>query len=271
LTAKERKKYWLIENSRITRYKVKYRAKVYKALKADVEHLFARMESSGINSINSFVISQDVSNVLIRIYSEVGASEARRSYNVSRKDFIDWVKLIFDYLGSYFYNKGTLRIVETTKKMILHYYEKYFNGERTMAEIVREIKKDESFTKELKGRAEMIARTEVGKAVHSGRMVGADKSPFVQEKIWISVKDKRSRQGGYSKLKPKPDHWHLDGQVVSLDMKFIDPTNGHKLEHPHDPEGKAEDVINCRCTYATRSKRDENGRLIRKQRLLNSI
>jgi uncharacterized protein with gpF-like domain len=253
------------------RYVNSYRVKFYNALKNDTNHLLNKVEQNGIHSINSFMFSEPVSKTLYNLYAEIGAREARRSYNVSKKDFIDWIAELFKYIGENFYNKGTLRIVDTTKKMILAYYEKYFVGEKTIAEVVREIRQDANFDKELKNRAEMIARTEVGKAVHSGRMVGADNSPFVQEKIWISVKDKRTRGNPITGAKNKTDHWHMDGQVVSLDNKFYDSKSGHFLEHPHDPKGKAEDVINCRCQFATRSKRDENGRLIRKQRLTVNV
>jgi hypothetical protein len=64
--------------------------------------------------------------------------------------------------------------------------------------------------------------------------------------------------------KKNPDHYYMDGQTVDFNAKFVDPRSGAELEHPHDPQAQAKDVIQCRCTYAVTNKRDKNGRLIRK-------
>ncbi len=55
-----------------------------------------------------------------------------------------------------------------------------------------------------------------------------------------------------------------DGQTVDFNDKFVDSRSGTELEHPHDPQAKAVDVIRCRCTFVVVNKRDANGRLIRK-------
>jgi uncharacterized protein with gpF-like domain len=115
-----------------------------------------------------------------------------------------------------------------------------------------------------RNRAEVIARTEVGRAIHAGTYVGADESPFQKQKEWIAAQDDRTRGNPFNGERDKADHWNLDGQVVDFNAKFIDTRNGVQMNHPHDPEAPANEVIQCRCTYAVTNKRDSNGRLIRK-------
>jgi uncharacterized protein with gpF-like domain len=115
-----------------------------------------------------------------------------------------------------------------------------------------------------RNRAELIARTETGKAIHAGTYVGADKSPFQKEKVWIAAQDNRTRGNPFDGQRDHADHYRMDGQTVDFNDKFIDQRSGVEMNHPHDPEAPAKDVIQCRCTYAVVNKRDSQGRLIRK-------
>ena len=99
-------------------------------------------------------------------------------------------------------------------------------GESTgeMAERIRDIF-DMSRT-----RANTIARTEVGSAFSGGRHVQMiDAGIHMQE--WLSARDDAVR-----------DSHKIDGQQVAIGETF---SNG--LRYPNDPNGKAEEVINCRC------------------------
>ncbi|WP_280421158.1 phage minor head protein [Nocardia carnea] len=55
------------------------------------------------------------------------------------------------------------------------------------------------------------------------------------DKQWLSLHDGRTRAS----------HVHADRQRVPLDAKFR--VGGHYLEFPGDPNGPADEVINCRC------------------------
>jgi HK97 family phage portal protein len=80
-------------------------------------------------------------------------------------------------------------------------------------------------------RAKTIARTEVNGAYSDGRNEAMDETePY--GKMWISSKDDKVRD----------THESNDGDVVKWQNTF---TNG--LTHPCDPNGPAEEVINCRC------------------------
>ena len=82
-------------------------------------------------------------------------------------------------------------------------------------------------------RATMIARTESIGALNAAEHTTAKLSGVVNEKEWLTVGDDRVRES----------HADQDGETVDLDEPF---TNG--LMYPGDPEGDAEEVINCRCT-----------------------
>ena len=77
-------------------------------------------------------------------------------------------------------------------------------------------------------RVESFARWSVGKK--------AEKAGLKVVKEWVATKDSRTRE------------WHneADGQQVPLDEPFI--VGDEELMYPGDPNGSAENVINCRCT-----------------------
>ena len=85
-----------------------------------------------------------------------------------------------------------------------------------------------------------MARTETTRIEGSARM---DSFQFAKtkgikvKKEWISTIDKRTRKS----------HRRLMGEVRDLDQKF---SNG--LMYPGDPNGKAEEVIKCRCTMVSK-------------------
>ena len=87
--------------------------------------------------------------------------------------------------------------------------------------------------KHIKSNAKTIARTEVNASFSQSRAIIVDRDPpkFVR---WISSRDSRVRD----------THRSLDGDVVDYGKTF---SNG--LKYPHDPNGSAGEVINCRCTW----------------------
>ncbi|MBX4215804.1 phage head morphogenesis protein, partial [Candidatus Parcubacteria bacterium] len=82
-------------------------------------------------------------------------------------------------------------------------------------------------------RSEAIARTEVVGASNKGAMEMYTQAG-VQKTEWVSSRDEKVR-----------DSHQIDGQVRGTGDDF---SNG--LEFPGDPNGPADEVINCRCTIA---------------------
>ena len=95
----------------------------------------------------------------------------------------------------------------------------------------------------LRFRAEAIARTEAIAALHEAQKQSIQQAvdtgaldPDNVSMIWRTTHDKRTRES----------HKAMDGQVRKMGEMFI-TGDGNELEFPGDPNGPAEEVINCRC------------------------
>jgi hypothetical protein len=265
LNKKEQRRFWIVNRNKTNRIIKTYQKRFYVALQADARDFLADyQQGNGQNFINNFLASPRITAVLKQLIEIVGSKYARMTYNGLRneKALSDWFYEIMAYLGQNFYDKGVFQIVKTSRAIFtdaLNLGVQEGWGYREMARYVRE-----KVSGINKYRSEMIARTEVGRAIHSGTYVGADKSPYEKQKVWISAIDKRTRRN--PKLNPnKADHVRLNGQTVDFNQTFIDPSNGVQMLHPHDSTAPASETIQCRCTYAVTNKRDSEGRLIRKQ------
>lgn len=90
-------------------------------------------------------------------------------------------------------------------------------------------------------RALTIARTEVVPAANFGSLLQVKAAGFSDEecrKEWLATTDARTREA----------HRAADGQRVGLSQPFR--VGGDFLQVPGDPLGRADNVINCRCTVA---------------------
>ena len=111
----------------------------------------------------------------------------------------------------------------------------------TLDEIAARIKTEYGITDDLEHifgvRTYRIARTEVGFAMDTGHQHGARiaaaEHDLPLEKGWSAALDERTRDA----------HAAMHGEIVPLDAPF---SNG--LQYPHDPNGPASEVVNCRCT-----------------------
>lgn len=270
MTARERRRYWIRERNKQIRIIQPFKKKIASDLRYEYNRFAAAVEAgNGRGYANTLFLSNRIENSLRTLYSTVGVRYARQAFNdrTIQKGSLnpaEWIQAILQYLGDNFYNRGVLRITETTRKHFLDILDKAFNEGWGALETAEYIRKDPAIETVIQNRAEMIARTETGRAIHSGQFVGADKSPFEKQKIWISAKDNRTRGNPFNGQKDKADHYHMDGQTTDINAKFTDDRSNVELLHPHDPTAPAKDVIQCRCTFAVVNKVDENGRLIRK-------
>lgn len=113
--------------------------------------------------------------------------------------------------------------------------EGYAAGESThqLAARVREVA---GFTKH---RAVAVARTEVVGAANAGSLAQLQLAGFTDEecsKRWLATEDERTRIA----------HHVADGQTVPLNQPFS--VGGEGLQFPGDPRGRADNIIQCRCT-----------------------
>jgi hypothetical protein len=112
-------------------------------------------------------------------------------------------------------------------------------------------------------RAELIARTETGRAANIGSMVGATSTGLVTIKEWIAARDNRTRR----EPRNHTDHLIMDGVKLPMEKQFQVPNNqvglGYELmDHPCDSKASAANVCNCRCTLGYEAVRGANGKLL---------
>ncbi len=277
MTARQRRIYWNRERNKAVKYITKYQKRFYNALQSDMQgfqNALKNSEQDARRYVNNLLFSDGISGAMAALIREVGVRYARQNYDSLRKEkqfntSEEWIQLIMEYLGTNFYNNGVLQIVKTSRTMMLDILELGNREGWGYADYAQYISQNVPGLN--RNRADMIARTEVGRAIHAGTFVGADKSPFEKQKIWVAAKDNRTRGNPFKGQKDKADHWHLDGQTVDFNDKFVDRRSGTELDHPHDPQAKAVDVIRCRCTFAITNKRDANGRLIRKNNIVDTF
>lgn len=89
------------------------------------------------------------------------------------------------------------------------------------------------------GKALTIVRTETKKAR------GIAKQSTQEEALEMGVKIKKQWLGTIDD-KTRDSHASIDGTTIDLDEQF--DVDGEMMDHPGDPAGSAENVINCRCT-----------------------
>ncbi len=140
---------------------------------------------------------------------------------------------------------GFAKVTKTTSNQILDIIASGQSDSKPLGEISRDIAS--YFDKSVPTRAQTIARTEVLTAASM-----ADEAAYKDlkkvlpgvKKIWVTAGDSRVRGNpGGDYPNAKDNHWALDGTEPNSKGRF---KNG--LRFPRDPAGKAEQVINCRCT-----------------------
>jgi hypothetical protein len=163
--------------------------------------------------------------------------------------------LMLAYLEQKGLDKVAKEITQTTKNQIQQYLIKSVEEGLTIPETIK-LLRTAGITDY---RAEMIARTETGKAANYGSMIGVSATGLVTMKEWIASRDARTRR-----VPPDAfDHFNMDGIKVAYDEKFNVKTKYGGFEqmlHPCDPSGSAGDVINCRCTLGYEAVRGEDGK-----------
>lgn len=143
------------------------------------------------------------------------------SFNLIREEMLE-------YIADVGFNK-VVGITGTTKAILRHRIaEGILEGEGSpaLAKRIREASSEYAYH-----RSFTIARTESHSTLVNGTLRTYAEAG-ASEKEWLTVRDGRER----------PSHQKLNGKRAKLDEKF---SNGCMF--PGDQDGKAEEVINCRC------------------------
>lgn len=175
--------------------------------------------------------------------------DTQRQIDAQKK--FDWSALalrLFEEFSLAFVAQKVTRIGETTRKRVKRIIDQGAAEAATTPEIAKRIKaSSQVFTRYDAAR---IARTEVhgmyGYAAMQTASLYADESIFVNE--WISVEDDRTR------TEPEGGHRRANGQIREFGQTFY--VGGEQLRFPGDPNGRADNTINCRCAVV-QTRRDE--------------
>lgn len=212
---------------------------------------------------------EDLQKAYYDVYNEIGKKEGLwvgSQINKQIKDFtIDafltqWEKNLLSWL----FDNSSFRIV-TVRQDFIKYIQQYLafgiNDGKTVRELAKDLEKLINSRRFYRWQALRIARTETTAAANYATSVAGSISGIVQEKVWVSAQDARTRRP------PKSVYNHYDMNLVRVDENQPFNVNGDEVMYPGDPKGAAGNVINCRCTHALVPKLDRNGRIIRTDRI----
>lgn len=187
-----------------------------------------------------------------QLYTLVGADFAREQYNrlkgfdpdLLTKEEDTW----YNYLRHYVKNRLWKRIeavnqtsINTAGRIINGVLEQSVTEGLGAYETATRIKKGliEEGIKYNQWRALRIARTEIMTASNAGSFEGAKATGEALQKYWIPTYDSRSRD----------THMAVEAQNPKM-MNETFQVGAYQMQHPGDPAGGAEEVINCRCAIA---------------------
>jgi len=262
MTPAEQNKYFYEWHKFQQRYEKYYEKKFAAASKVQVA---AFMKTQDLMAIPSFPIY----TVLVDLYKTVGARWARvakvsMTKATGQMGFNEQiVELMRQYYGIDLLNDAEA-INDTTRAVIQKVLDDAAITGASFDDIVRQLT---SNTELGAMRARRIARTETVTAANGAAMIYAQTSGNVMEKIWISVKDKRTRHNAWA------NHVTIDGTVININEPFL--LKSQKLgdilmmqpgvrKQPNGLAVPASEVVNCRCVVAFQAKRDRQGRIIRR-------
>lgn len=166
-----------------------------------------------------------------------------------------WAYTILTYLEQKGLEQLAEEITDTTKEQIRRFLLRAQENNYTIPQTIALLR--ESGITDF--RAELIARTETGRAANVGSVVGAVSTGLVTVKEWIATKDNRTRRIP----RDQTDHLHMDGVQVPVDATFevLGKSYIDLMLHPCDSTAHAANVCNCRCTLGYEAQRDATGNL----------
>jgi len=152
--------------------------------------------------------------------AEVGSSV---SFNVNNPKVQESLNLFWNRFKDI--NDTTFKTIQNTLQMS---YDEGFGLDKTAKAL------QEQFKTMSRARAKRIASTEMNGLVNSGHTLGYAEAG-VEQKEWVSAFLSTSRQ----------THMDASGDVVDIDDNFF--VGNSTMAFPSDPNGLAEDTINCYC------------------------
>lgn len=194
-----------------------------------------------------------------KVYSRVGLIHGKRiGYEINRNekrfmpdDFSsDWMQAVLEWVRTNLGQRIT-QVNDYTIELIQNLVETSLERNYTITQMRLYLEQNLGSAKFNRMRSLRIARTETTTAANFGAFKAAENTEYEMTKEWISVTDDRTRH----------DHLIENGQKVDQYEPFK-MADGTKMQYPGDQSAPGHQVINCRCTYSFRAKRDEEGEII---------
>jgi uncharacterized protein with gpF-like domain len=246
------------------RSEILYAPQINRALGDQYKTFIAHVHKDGLSAVNK-ISADGIFKVLTDLYNTCATTYAAKI----RADIVKFKKvetkahamgfsqrmheLIKQYFGVDILNTSE-GITQTTRELITEVFTNAYAQGLSINDMIQQFEGTELS----RMRARLIARTETVAAANTGAFLQAKESGLKLNKVWLSVKDKRTR----------PDHVTSDGQQVGKEDYFN--IGGYDMLFPGDKGGKdgkpdvpGSEVINCRCTHIYQPVRDTNGRLVR--------
>lgn len=275
MNATQRSDYWL----RVERLRVKldrkYSSLFYGVLKSELEAFARDVKRVGpqaaMSNLGAVAWDEKLMPIMRDMYREVGVTFGNatfRAISVDSKKAAnpyglndEFLEELTSFLIQYGFYLAAL-MTKTTKDRLILLVTKALTDGLSTDDIILLILSDAQI-RYARYRATMIARTEVMRASNYASLKGAQKHPFLVDKVWIATRDARTRRI------PKDfyDHWNMDGQTVEYDQPFVSADKVGRpivVDAPGDPTAPKGFTINCRCAVAFIPRRDANGQLIMK-------
>ena len=236
------------------KYYGKYARKFKRALKNQVKPVFEYIDQYGPQglefNLDKIIQEDEIKEMYIDMYKDIGLRFRQEAHkNFAKKDLQDtlWETEIENYVRNYSFEKITW-ISNTTRDIILNKYKSIL--QKTIDEgqsitslkkqIINDLKKE--FNKTADWRALRIAHTEVMTASNTATHMAENEITIPVRKIWITAVYGVARTKERHTLMGLEDQKPMKGQPFNVD--------GVMMQYPGDPNGGAENVINCRCALA---------------------
>lgn len=214
------------------------------------------------------VTLESIQQAYIEAYREIGQIHGRRmGYDINRQlkafsldaflatfnaNIAEWV---LQNCG-----QNIISVRQTFVDYIIKLVSDKFEQGLTVSQVATEIQKVFRGRNFYRWQALRIARTESTAAANHGALESGRDSGIVLEKMWISAIDARTRRIPRDTF----DHLEMNGVRVGENETFTvrGKLGNDVVRFPGDPEGRAGDIINCRCSVALVPKRDSEGQII---------
>ncbi len=268
MTREQYRKRWIRRHGRYEKQAYKIFIKALRDMANNIPFEFLTLSNYNM-IIESSVTQDDLINAYYEVYDTIGKQEGEwvgKYINCQIKDFTlsaflsEWDKRLLSWL----LENSSFRVV-TVRQDYIRFLQQFFafgiNDGKTIQELARELQKAINKRNFYRWQALRIARTETTAAANYATTISSSVSGVVQEKVWISARDARTRRPPKSNF----NHFAMDGVRVDENEPFN--VSGEELMYPGDPRGSAGNVINCRCTHALVPKLDSTGRIIRTDRI----